>query len=244
MRLSDRLGIRWARHGASIHSASPISFATSNKSAISTIVPLPRPEEPASVGLRHRTAVPRFCRRDAEILPRRLNCRLDRLLALKLVRAAGPKLQKTVMAMRANLFVFMTNREIKATNNATERASRPGGLVEKSPTVFAGNTVPPLRRLEIRHRNRATTRPPHYRLHTPHAPWLRRQSNRDKFVLRSQLQQLQPFATSQRTKTPTAAFKWPTSAISSRCLGPEDALCRGPATLIGTIELSPNRHLA
>jgi transposase len=65
-----------------------------------------------------------------------LNRRLDRLLSLRPASAAGRKLQKTVRAIRGNLFVFMTNREIEATNNGSERALRPGAVYRKITNGF------------------------------------------------------------------------------------------------------------
>ena len=65
-----------------------------------------------------------------------LNRRLTRLLALEPAHAAGRKLQKTLKAIRGNLFVFMTNREIEATNNGSERALRPGAVYRKITNGF------------------------------------------------------------------------------------------------------------
>ncbi|HXZ17938.1 MAG TPA: transposase, partial [Roseiarcus sp.] len=39
-------------------------------------------------------------------------------------------------AIRGNLFVFMTNREIEATNNGSERALRPGAVYRKITNGF------------------------------------------------------------------------------------------------------------
>ena len=65
-----------------------------------------------------------------------LNRRLDRLLGLRPAHAAGRKLQETIKAIRGNLFVFMTNREIEATNNGSERALRPGAVYRKITNGF------------------------------------------------------------------------------------------------------------
>jgi len=65
-----------------------------------------------------------------------LNGRLTRLLGLRPTHAAGRKLQKTIKAIRGNLFVFMTNREIEATNNGSERALRPGAVYRKITNGF------------------------------------------------------------------------------------------------------------
>src|SRR5271165_3163902 len=65
-----------------------------------------------------------------------LNRRLDRLLALKPTHKAGRKLQETIKAIRGNLFVFMTNRDLEATNNGSERALRPCAVYRKITNGF------------------------------------------------------------------------------------------------------------
>jgi transposase len=65
-----------------------------------------------------------------------LERRLDRLLRLTPIHPAGRKLQETIKAIRGNLFVFMTNREIEATNNGSERALRPGAVYRKITNGF------------------------------------------------------------------------------------------------------------
>src|SRR5271157_1834169 len=65
-----------------------------------------------------------------------LERRLDRLLRLAPIHPAGRKLQDTIKAVRGNLFVFMTNREIEATNNGSERALRPGAVYRKITNGF------------------------------------------------------------------------------------------------------------
>ena len=72
-----------------------------------------------------------------------LNRRLDRLLSLRPAHAAGRKLQETIKAIRGNLFVFMTNREIEATNNGSERALRPGAVYRKITNGFRSEWGPP-----------------------------------------------------------------------------------------------------
>jgi transposase len=65
-----------------------------------------------------------------------LNRRLDRLLALTPTAKAGRKLQQTIKAIRGNLFVFVTNRNIEATNNGSERALRPCAVYRKITNGF------------------------------------------------------------------------------------------------------------
>jgi transposase len=47
------------------------------------------------------------------------------------MHAAGVKLQNMIKRTRRNLFVFVTNRELPATNNASERALRPCAVFRK-----------------------------------------------------------------------------------------------------------------
>ena len=65
-----------------------------------------------------------------------LNRRLDRLLALTPAHKAGRKLQQTFKQIRAHLFVFVTNRELTATNNGSERALRPCAIYRKITNGF------------------------------------------------------------------------------------------------------------
>ena len=65
-----------------------------------------------------------------------LNRRLDRLLALKPTHKAGRKLQQTIKAIRGNIFVFVTNHDIEATNNGSERALRPCAVYRKITNGF------------------------------------------------------------------------------------------------------------
>ena len=65
-----------------------------------------------------------------------LNRRLDRLLGLETTHKAGRKLQQTIKAIRGCLFVFVTNRELEATNNGSERALRPCAVYRKITNGF------------------------------------------------------------------------------------------------------------
>ena len=51
--------------------------------------------------------------------------KLSLLLEQRPTHAEGVKLHKTIGEIRRNLFVFLTNRALEATNNASERALRP-----------------------------------------------------------------------------------------------------------------------
>jgi transposase len=66
----------------------------------------------------------------------RLNARLDELMRLTLVHEAGVKLQRMIKRTRQYLFVFVTNRDIPATNNGSERALRPCAVFRKITNGF------------------------------------------------------------------------------------------------------------
>jgi transposase len=65
-----------------------------------------------------------------------LDRRLDRLLRLTPTHPAGRKLQKMFKGIRSHLFVFVTNRELAATNNGSERALRPCAIYRKITNGF------------------------------------------------------------------------------------------------------------
>jgi transposase len=65
-----------------------------------------------------------------------LNRRLDKLMSLTPTHKAGHKLQKIIKKVRRHLFVFVTNREIEATNNGSERALRPCAVYRKITNGF------------------------------------------------------------------------------------------------------------
>jgi transposase len=67
---------------------------------------------------------------------RDLDRRLDGLLALRPTHKAGRKLQKTFREIRSHLFVFVTHRELTATNNGSERALRPAAIYRKITNGF------------------------------------------------------------------------------------------------------------
>jgi len=55
---------------------------------------------------------------------------------------AGVKLQTIIKKVRRHLFVFVTNRDLTATNNGSERALRPCASIARSPTAFEANGAP------------------------------------------------------------------------------------------------------
>ena len=65
-----------------------------------------------------------------------LERRLDRLLALDPPHAAGFKLRRMIRKARSNLFVFVQNRGLEPTNNASERALRPCAVYRKITNGF------------------------------------------------------------------------------------------------------------
>jgi transposase len=66
----------------------------------------------------------------------RLNASLDELMRLVPAHEAGVKLQHMIERTREYLFVFVTNRDIPATNNGSERALRPCAVFRKITNGF------------------------------------------------------------------------------------------------------------
>ncbi len=66
----------------------------------------------------------------------RLDTRLDDLMARQPTCEAGTKLQRMIKKTRRHLFVFVTNRDIPATNNGSERALRPCAVFRKITNGF------------------------------------------------------------------------------------------------------------
>nr|WP_245472993.1 transposase [Rhizobium leguminosarum] len=64
------------------------------------------------------------------------NRKLDRLMARTPTDPAGRKLQKIIRKVRHQIFVFVTNREISATNNGSERALRHTAVYRKITNGF------------------------------------------------------------------------------------------------------------
>lgn len=67
---------------------------------------------------------------------RKLEKRLDRLLALKPAGAAGKKLRQAILRCRQHLWVFLENRQIEPTNNGSERGLRPAATFRKVTNCF------------------------------------------------------------------------------------------------------------
>ncbi len=65
-----------------------------------------------------------------------LDRRLDRILSAAPSGKAGHKLRKRILANRAHLFVFMTRRDVPATNNVSERHLRPSVIFRKVTNGF------------------------------------------------------------------------------------------------------------
>jgi hypothetical protein len=66
----------------------------------------------------------------------RMNERFDRIIAAVPVGEPGRKLHKRMLANRAHLFVFMTNRDVPYTNNVSERHLRPSVIFRKVTNGF------------------------------------------------------------------------------------------------------------
>lgn len=67
---------------------------------------------------------------------RKLDQRLDKIMAATPQNPAGIALRKVFRKIRAYLFVFVTNREISPTNNGSERAVRPCTVYRKVTNGF------------------------------------------------------------------------------------------------------------
>jgi transposase len=65
-----------------------------------------------------------------------LDRRLDRIMAAVPAGEPGRKLHKRMLANRAHLFVFMTNRTVPCTNNVSERHLRPSVIFRKVTNGF------------------------------------------------------------------------------------------------------------
>ena len=65
-----------------------------------------------------------------------LDRRLDRIMAAVPIGEPGRKLRKRVLANRGHLFVFMTRRDVSATNNISERHLRPSVIFRKVTNGF------------------------------------------------------------------------------------------------------------
>ena len=69
----------------------------------------------------------------------RLNARLDELMRLSPAHEAGVKLQRMIKRTRQYLFVFVTNRDVPATNNGSERIG-----VDAARTTISTPRTPPM----------------------------------------------------------------------------------------------------
>jgi transposase len=65
-----------------------------------------------------------------------LDRRLDRIMATVPIGEPGRKLHKRMLANRAHLFVFMSNRAVPCTNNVSERHLRPSVIFRKVTNGF------------------------------------------------------------------------------------------------------------
>jgi transposase len=71
-----------------------------------------------------------------KIYAARLKAHLDELMRLAPAREAGVKLHRMSKRTRQHLFVFVTHRDIPATNNGSERALRPCAVFRKISNGF------------------------------------------------------------------------------------------------------------
>lgn len=90
--------------------------------------------------LKHACAIgrrrPTLSDRALAVRLRHLERRLDALIALEPKKAAGIKLQATIRLSRQHLFVFMTHRDVEATNNTSEQRLRGSVIFRKVTNGF------------------------------------------------------------------------------------------------------------
>jgi transposase len=79
---------------------------------------------------------PRLAEATLKTYAARLDANLDDLMALQPAHEAGCKLQRVIKKIRRHMFVFVTNRDIPATNNGSERALRPCVVFRKITNGF------------------------------------------------------------------------------------------------------------
>jgi transposase len=135
--LSDRLGSQmgWAKRGHQVclaHLIRDVQYAIDAGDAAFS---------PGMKGLIKRACAlgrrrDRLADSTLKVYEADLERRLDRLLALTPTTPAGTKMQRVIKKVRQNLFVFMTNRDIEPTNNASERALRPCAVYRKITNGF------------------------------------------------------------------------------------------------------------
>jgi len=65
-----------------------------------------------------------------------LERRMDAVMKLRPANRHGIRLRKRFAKIRSNLFVFVTNRDVPYTNNASERALRPSVIFRKVTNGF------------------------------------------------------------------------------------------------------------
>ncbi len=134
---SDRLGAQagWARKAASGLPGAPdprrpVRHRGRRRRARA------RPETPARTGLRDRAAAGDPQGSTLKAYEADLERRLDRIMALDPTHPAGIKLKRMIRKVRAQLFVFVQNRNLEATNNGSERALRPCAVYRKITNGF------------------------------------------------------------------------------------------------------------
>jgi len=101
---------------------------------------------------RPRDTTPERCRAD-------LDRRLDRVLALPRCGEAADRLRRRTARDREHLFVFVTDRDVPATNNASGRAAAQRDLPQGDQRVPLAMGCGHLRRFPLRRQHRQSQRP-------------------------------------------------------------------------------------
>jgi transposase len=135
--LSDRLGsqLGWAKKGQQVclaHLIRDAQYAIDNGDRVFAPGLKKLFEDACAIG-RRRSGL-----KDATLRHhgRKLEARLDRLLARAPTCAAAKKLRRAILRHRQHLWVFLENRQIEPTNNGSERGLRPAATFRKVTNCF------------------------------------------------------------------------------------------------------------
>lgn len=135
--LSDRLGSQmgWAKKGQQVclaHLIRDAQYAIDAGDAVFATGLRKLFEDACAIGRRRRDLA------DATLAAHagKLEKRLDGLLAKEPACAEGKKLRRAALRFRQHLWVFLENREIEPTNNASERGLRPAATFRKVTNCF------------------------------------------------------------------------------------------------------------
>jgi transposase len=135
--LSDRLGsqLGWAKKGQQVclaHLIRDAQYALDSGDGVFAPGLRTLFEHACAVGRRRRGLKDATLRHHG----RKLEARLDRLLAHAPTCAAAKKLRRAILRHRQHLWVFLEQRQIEPTNNGSERGLRPAATFRKVTNCF------------------------------------------------------------------------------------------------------------